>query len=78
MHTAWQLLYGNNTPDKTLMVSISQTQDPHRFLKVSYLTMYLHGLYINIKQYASARMAVGIKITLLLMAVFIRVNGIFG
>ena len=29
LQTAWQILYGNNTPDKTLMVTISQTQDQH-------------------------------------------------
>ena len=35
-----QLLYGNNTPEKPSIMSISQKQDPHGFFKVSQIPYY--------------------------------------
>ena len=41
-----QFLYGNKTKEKALMMSISQTQDPHGSFKVSYPTT--RGIDFNI------------------------------
>ena len=40
-----QFLYGNNTQEKALMMSISQTQDLHGSFKVSYSTMHIKAIW---------------------------------